>query len=59
MPSRFTKDALSQQLTWERIDLKYIRSIISQAKAEDMSGLGLENALSHPLDVTSEIIPNT
>ena len=49
MPSRFTKDALSQQLTWERIDLKYIRSIISQAKAEDMSGLGLKNALSHPL----------
>ena len=59
MPSRFTKDALSQQLTWERIDLKYIRSIISQAKAEDMSGLGLGNALSQPLDVTSEIIPNT
>ena len=42
MISHFTKDALSQRLTWERRDLKYIRSIISQAKAEDMSGLGLE-----------------
>ena len=24
-----------------------------------MSGLGLKNPLTHPLDVTSEIIPNT
>jgi len=58
MPSRFTKNALSQKLTWSRIDLKYIHSIISQAKSEDMSGLGLTDALNHPLDVTSEIIPN-
>lgn len=59
MPSRFTKDALSQQLTWDKIDLEYIHSIIAQAKSEDMSGLGLKHALNHSLDVTSEIIPNT
>lgn len=58
MPSRFTKNALSQQLTWGRIDLNYIHSIIRQAKSEDMSGLGLTDALNQALDVTSEIIPN-
>lgn len=59
MASRFTKDALSQRLTWSAIDLKYIHSIITQSKAEDMSGLGLKTASSQPLDVTSEIIPQT
>jgi nicotinate-nucleotide pyrophosphorylase (carboxylating) len=59
MASRFTKDALSQRLTWSAIDLDYLQSIIAQAKLEDMAGLGLKNPLSHPLDVTSEIIPKT
>lgn len=58
MASRFTKDALSQRLTWSAIDLNYIQSIISQAQLEDMSGLGLKSAQRHPIDVTSEIIPN-
>ena len=59
MPSPFTKDALSQRISWDDIDKEYIKSIIAQAKAEDMSGLGLKKTLSHPLDVTSEIISNT
>ena len=59
MPSQFSKNALSQQLTWERIDLKYIHSIIRQAKSEDLSGLGLKETPIQPLDVTSQIIPNT
>ena len=59
MSAQFTKDALSQRISWDSIDTEYIDLIIAQAKAEDMSGLGLKKTLSHPLDVTSEIISNT
>lgn len=59
--SKYSKDALSQQIDWEGIDPKYLKNLIALAKNEDLQGFGLrqkQHTAQDPKDPSAELISN-
>ena len=54
---RFKKTDLLRQLSWDQVDLDYLRQIIRLAQIEDLAGAGLAKRPKHPGDITTTLMP--
>lgn len=56
---QFSKDMLSQRITWNDLDERYVQSLISHALEEDLKGKGLKQMVYAPGDPSSEIFSSS
>lgn len=48
---------LFRRLSWDELDVAYLRHLVELARAEDIEGSGLSATPGNPCDVTTEAIP--